>query len=761
MSVLLFSCNKSSDGNRNPECDGKSMVMFRLDDICGFSKSVMTVDEGRLNDVSVFAYADGYLADSKCFTSFSDMGLELFPDKVYDFYAVANMGEVTPPVLEEEIEAFAYEIGSVSELSGGFPMCWSQKGYVPSDGRPVSVSLSRLVSKIVLRVDNDVDGMAVSSARLVQSPLSVSPFAKGGSRASEDMVGSGDEASQHDLSELNSGRTSVFYTLENMQGTLLPDNDDPMQKVPDRLSGFSGMCTYLEVVCKFDEGYDKEGSVMYRMYLGEDNVTNFDVERNRILNVTLQLTSEGFGIRDSWKVVPDYIQHVTSLKIDEEDVKVRIGREAKLSVSVFPSDAYDKGVVWESDDASVAYVDADGNVKGVGEGSCVIRARSSDRSEISSECTVYVENRVEQMRFLSSEAYAVLGSDGSSKYSSFNVEAVYSDGSVRDVTNLCGYASSSSSACVDVPGVITHLSEGTSLISAEFDGVSASMTAVTEAFAIADIELNARHLTIPLGDTFTLKFRMLYNDGTFSSWISYGLASVGNASADGWYSEDYRIADVNTYGVVTPASIGRSNISITVIDTGKGVSFTKSLTVTVSEAYVVDVYVAASPMFCGTSYSLGLMGVFSDGTESALKADSWSVSTPYVTFSEGSAGLQIADETELVEGAEYEFTATYDGMSSSACMKYGRWVLEAGLEKMPAAEKDKFTYRMFLVMCDHSRIYVPFTCRYSSYQTGWQSVDTVSDAVSLWYYCSYVEAVSASSYYDWSGEFRQWEVRNH
>lgn len=85
MSVLLFSCNKSSDGNRNPECDGKSMVMFRLDDICGFSKSVMTVDEGRLNDVSVFAYADGYLADSKCFTSFSDMGLELFPDKVYDF----------------------------------------------------------------------------------------------------------------------------------------------------------------------------------------------------------------------------------------------------------------------------------------------------------------------------------------------------------------------------------------------------------------------------------------------------------------------------------------------------------------------------------------------------------------------------------------------------------------------------------------------------------------------------------------------------
>lgn len=761
LSVLLLACNEEQKDEGAYEDVRKSEVRFELDGIGGYSRSVLPTDDRQINDISIFAYSEGHLEDAGYFTSFSDMSMEIFPEKVYDFYAVANMGEVEPPVSEQDMETFAYLMDSVSDMSEGFPMCWNLEGFESSSGEPVSISLSRLVAKIMLNVRCEVEGMTVVSAGLRQTPISVNPFAEGGSRAAAGLVSDGDSSSEQDVAVLNAGGSVALYMLENMQGTLLPGNDNPMLKVPESLENNAGVCTFLEVACCFEEGHDKEGTVVYRMYLGEDNVSNFDVERNRVLNVSLSLTSDGFSVKDSWKIVPDYIQHVTSLKIDEDQLRIRIGRESFLHASVLPADASDRRVFWESDNESVATVGSDGKVRGIAEGACMVRARSADRPEVSAECLVHVENRVEELWFHTTEVKKILGSDGAPKYSPFNVEALYSDGVVRDVTNICEYSSDSESACVETPGVVTHISDGVAMISARCDGVTASMRAETEEFAVAGLELNAPHLTIPLGDTFTLKFRMLYNDGTVSSWISYGNANIGNASAGGWISGDYGVVNVNSYGAVRPVSTGTTDVSITVDDLRTSRSFTKSLTVRVTQAYVVGIYVSASAMFCKDNYSLGLVGVFSDGTESQLKADSWSVSTPYVTFSEGSAGLQISDESMLQEGESYEFTAVYDEWTSTVSMKYGKWVLESGLEKKLLQGGDKYEYRMFLVMSDYSRRYIPFTCRYSSDKVNWQSVQSVSDAVAIEYYYPYVEAVSLSSYYDWEGNLRQWTVRNY
>lgn len=758
--LFLSSCKEFSGERLTEESERVSVVKFELADPGRHVKSSLNSSEQHVGTLSVFAYSDGCLVDYESYTEFSDMSMELFPDKVYDFYALANMEGGELPFMETDLAAYTYVMDSVCGMSEGFPMCWSVMGYTPSEGSPVSIDLSRLVAKISLNVDCDVEGMAVSSARLVQSPLSVSPFAEGGSRASEGLVDSGDYASENDVIVLNEGGTAVFYMLENMQGTLLPENDDPMLKVPANLSGISGLCTYLEVVCGFEDGYDKEGTMMYRMYLGEDNVTNFDVERNRVLNITLQLTYDGFDVKDSWKVVPDYVQHVISLDVDDE-MRLRIGRESALSVSVYPYDASDCRVVWESDDESVATVDVDGVVRGLREGSCLVRAISVDRPEIYDECVVHVENRVEELSFTSTCVSAVLGSDGLEKRSSFNVEAVYSDGSVRDVTNLCEYSGGSVSAYVEIPGVVVHASEGVAVISAEYDGAVTSMEVLTEAFAVSGIELNVNALSISLGDTFTLKFRMSYNDGTCSPWIPYGFAGIGNASAGGWYSHDYGVADVSAYGVVTPCKEGVTEISMTVTDTRTSASFTGSVSVCVTEAYVVDVYVASSPMFCSGNYSLGLMGVYSDGTESCLKADSWTVSSPYISFSDGSAGLQITDEDMLEVGASYMFTAKYGDMTASASMKYGRWVLESGIEKTLLAGGSEYVYRMVLVMCDYSKVHVPFVCRYSSDKISWQSVTQPCESIALLYYYPYLECVSWESYYNWEGVLTQWRAGNY
>ena len=71
----------------------------------------------------------------------------------------------------------------------------------------------------------------------------------GGNRAVDATeVGTGDYASEADVTLLNEGQEISLYVLENRQGTLLPSNEDPWRKVPDSLDEtVAACCTYLEV----------------------------------------------------------------------------------------------------------------------------------------------------------------------------------------------------------------------------------------------------------------------------------------------------------------------------------------------------------------------------------------------------------------------------------------------------------------------------------------------------------------------------------
>lgn len=77
-----------------------------------------------------------------------------------------------------------------------------------------------------------------------------------------------------------------------------------MEKVPDSLGERAGLCTYIEVNCKFAEGFLLAGDVTYRFYIGNDNITNFDVRRNTIISIYLYLTDDGLN-KVSWKVEAD------------------------------------------------------------------------------------------------------------------------------------------------------------------------------------------------------------------------------------------------------------------------------------------------------------------------------------------------------------------------------------------------------------------------------------------------------------------------
>ena len=276
------------------------------------TRSSISPDEMQINDIYICAFRNGMLVDEKYTTSLDDLVLTLPVGNSFNVYAVANMGEcMSIPKESAFVNDLAYSISDVSRLEYGLPMsCVSKNLYVSPSTRSVKLQVERLAAKVTLSLDKSslLKGLRVNSVRLCQSASVVRPFkweGRGDSRVqSAGEVVFGDYATDEDLNMLNSGECIMFYTLENCQGILLPQNDDPREKVPDNLGNKYGLCTYLEVNCAFDDEGIFDGCVDYRIYLGLDSTSSFDVPGNACINVSLSLTDD--GLHDvSWKVDAD------------------------------------------------------------------------------------------------------------------------------------------------------------------------------------------------------------------------------------------------------------------------------------------------------------------------------------------------------------------------------------------------------------------------------------------------------------------------
>lgn len=303
-------------------------------------KSVLSEDmETKVSDVTLASYsAEGSLTDARYYESgFSSMRLYVNDNGENNIYAVVNMGDMTDafPEDEESVQDMVYTLGSYQTVgTRGFPMSGSLAGFTLSES-PGVVKVERLFSKICVRIlHKSLNGynpssvysynMCNRSLYVRQANKRLQPFAARGSRAlsSLDILQSSDyHLDMNDraayegalgASQLGPGpgyfqdTTVVFYVPENMQGNLLPSNTDPYGKVYDNISNISGrsysdLCTYLEFNAKREATIGYSGSVMYRYYLGADNTSDFNLERNKRYDLTLDFTEEGF-YADSWKV---------------------------------------------------------------------------------------------------------------------------------------------------------------------------------------------------------------------------------------------------------------------------------------------------------------------------------------------------------------------------------------------------------------------------------------------------------------------------
>ena len=290
-----------------PSEDSLSVCTFSISS-ADRTKSSIYPDENAINDINIYAYRDGKLVEHVFKSNPATVSFELYKGYTYNFYAISNMGQIEMPTDESQVGSEVnLWIATIDDLEECIPMAWKTTGVsITGSQKAVNVKLERLAARIGFTLDASlVNGLKITSARICQSASVVRPFESGGSKITcEEESLDGDYATDLDLKNLNDGNTIYFYSLENVQDNLLPQNTDPWQKVPDALGSKAELCTYIEAVGTFEEGFLFKGSVTYKFYLGKDNTSDFSVIRNTDMSVTLTLTGEGLT-EISWKVEPD------------------------------------------------------------------------------------------------------------------------------------------------------------------------------------------------------------------------------------------------------------------------------------------------------------------------------------------------------------------------------------------------------------------------------------------------------------------------
>ncbi len=95
---------------------------------------------------------------------------------------------------------------------------------------------------------------------------------------------------------------------------------------------------------------------------------------------------------DNWKL--EYLGELvnaTSITLDKQAIDINVDETFVLTATVGPDDATVKRVTWETSDATVAQVDQNGHVTGVGRGVATITATTTDGSDLKATCKVTVK----------------------------------------------------------------------------------------------------------------------------------------------------------------------------------------------------------------------------------------------------------------------------------------------------------------------------------------------------------------------------------
>ena len=338
------------------EHDGTVAVRFDATGVAsGGTRSIVGPEDG-INSLLMLFYENGTLLPELTVSSApagannTSATVPLGIGHVYEVVAFANCSLAAYPATIGEAKALCYSCDGIGGWSSsGIPMSVYKSVKAKYAMPPVQLQLVRLASRLDFTVDTSSleHGSMTFTSMTVRQMNRRCPFFASGAASTEGGVCDGDIASAEDLAGINalgSGYSTSFYLLENMQGTILPGNDDPDLKVPESVAAAGAdpsLCTYLEILGTYSDrsGHLTGENVVSHLYLGSDAVANFDLVRNRHYRVTLTITDNGC-LRTDWKIDGN-LEDNRVLRF--RDTGLTIGRNATVSAPLVTNLSLEQG----------------------------------------------------------------------------------------------------------------------------------------------------------------------------------------------------------------------------------------------------------------------------------------------------------------------------------------------------------------------------------------------------------------------------------
>jgi hypothetical protein len=238
-----------------------------------------STDEMAIRDVNLYLYAKkGAMVLHRYFVS-RQFSFECPPGD-YMLYLIANAREDLGELDETQLEDYAIHWqGSYEEL----PMTTCQELSIttgPGTTQSLSIEVTRQVAKVAcnIAVASAVRDIHLESVQFCNLPQQAHPFSDG---SPSDRAENYAKGPLTELSEAEAATcTLTGYMLENRQGEV-PSISDQREKNPDHAPRYA---TFLMIRAT------RNGKVLaYRVYLGENNTTNFDVRPNTFhtLHITI------------------------------------------------------------------------------------------------------------------------------------------------------------------------------------------------------------------------------------------------------------------------------------------------------------------------------------------------------------------------------------------------------------------------------------------------------------------------------------------
>lgn len=399
--IFLSGCMKIENGNypdNNASRDSACIFLNFVFEKDSHASKGISIDDREISDMNVYiSDKEGNIVEHKYFEHGAPGKITLNKDgKEYSAYAIANTGKSINVRYGEDIEKLRHTISSpeqIASASNGAIMSGKQNGTFTADSdQGITIELKRCISKILVRVDTtELDSgveINVKKITLKNSPRSINFFCPSKAESKDDVFDSGDSKTGNELEWLYGSGCELFM-FENMQGDLLPGITDQKDKVFPNGDERAGTCTYLELQCDYDSDI-QTGLIIYRIYIGENTLENFDITRNKIYSIDISFT--GTGINEmTWRVEDGILKFYASLiYLFPMRSEILPGESTNINCAVFPQMTYNNKVSWESSDPSVCEVDQLGKITGISEGKATITATATDRNIVSESVEITV-----------------------------------------------------------------------------------------------------------------------------------------------------------------------------------------------------------------------------------------------------------------------------------------------------------------------------------------------------------------------------------